>query len=512
VSARPSVTVVVPTRNRPGLLIRTVDSLLAQESVDVHVLVIDDGSDPPAASRLPSDDRIRVLRNEAARGVAAARNRGAGEATTPWVAFCDDDDLWTPDKLAGQVRAAERSAARWAYTGAVKFAAGPVVWQVMTPPEVDEVRAHLADRNLVPAGASNVLVDRATFLAVGGFDEELAHLADWDLWLRLLADGSPARAPGLGVAYRLHPQAMSLNPDGILRELQVIDRRWRHLRGGRPLDPGPTHLWIAMSWLRAGRRWQAARSYAGRSHTGRGRACAASCAPYTRRRPARPTCSPAAGRTGRAGNAWTSCTSPRRCPHCSDRLRRAGLTEAVRVSGSATVSVVLIFYDDERFLPDAVAGVLAQSYDDWELVLADDGSTDGSSAFARRVAAEHPERVRYVDHPQHANRGPSATRNLGVRSSRGRYVAVLDSDDVWEPNKLAEQVAILGAHPEVGLVVGTSRYWWSWSDEPAPRADRLMPIGAPADRVHQPPTLALQLYPLGRGCRRARRPGCCGGN
>jgi glycosyltransferase involved in cell wall biosynthesis len=262
VSARPSVTVVVPTRNRPGLLIRTVDSLLAQESVDVHVLVIDDGSDPPAASRLPSDDRIRVLRNEAARGVAAARNRGAGEATTPWVAFCDDDDLWTPDKLAGQVRAAERSAARWAYTGAVKFAAGPVVWQVMTPPEVDEVRAHLADRNLVPAGASNVLVDRATFLAVGGFDEELAHLADWDLWLRLLADGSPARAPGLGVAYRLHPQAMSLNPDGILRELQVIDRRWRHLRGGRPLDPGPTHLWIAMSWLRAGRRWQAARSYA----------------------------------------------------------------------------------------------------------------------------------------------------------------------------------------------------------------------------------------------------------
>jgi glycosyltransferase involved in cell wall biosynthesis len=262
VSARPSVTVVVPTRNRPGLLISTVDSLLAQEGVDVHVLVVDDGSDPPAASRLPSDDRLRVLRNETARGVAAARNRGAGEASTSWVAFCDDDDLWTPDKLAGQVHAAERAAARWAYTGAVKFAAGPVVWQVMAPPEVDEVQANLAERNLIPAGASNVMVDRATFLGLGGFDEELAHLADWDLWLRLLADAPPARAPGLGVAYRLHPQAMSLNPDGILRELQVIDRRWQHLRGGRPLDPGPTHLWIAMSWLRAGRRWQAARSYA----------------------------------------------------------------------------------------------------------------------------------------------------------------------------------------------------------------------------------------------------------
>jgi glycosyltransferase involved in cell wall biosynthesis len=262
VSARPPVTVVVPTRNRPELLTRTVDSLLAQEGVDVHVLVVDDGSDPPVERLLPSRARVRVLRNETARGVAAARNRGAAEAVTSWVAFCDDDDLWTPDKLAGQVRAAERSAARWAYTGAVKFSAGPVVWQVMTPPEVDEVRTRLAERNLIPAGASNVLVDRATFLALGGFDEELAHLADWDLWLRLLADAPPARAPGLGVAYRLHPQAMSLNPDGILRELQVIDRRWRHLRGGRPLDPGPTHLWIAMSWLRAGRRWQAVRSYA----------------------------------------------------------------------------------------------------------------------------------------------------------------------------------------------------------------------------------------------------------
>ena len=261
-SSRPSVTVVVPTRNRPGLLACTVDSLLAQEGVDVHVLVVDDGSDPPVERQLPSGARVRVLRNETARGVAAARNRGAAEAANSWVAFCDDDDLWTPDKLAGQVRAAEQSGARWAYTGAVKFAAGPVVWQVMAPPEVEEVRAHLADRNLIPAGASNVLVDRATFLAVGGFDEELEHLADWDLWLQLLADAPPARAPGLGVAYRLHPQAMSLNPDGILRELRVIDRRWRHLRGGRALDPGPTHLWIAMSWLRTGRRWQAARSYA----------------------------------------------------------------------------------------------------------------------------------------------------------------------------------------------------------------------------------------------------------
>jgi glycosyltransferase involved in cell wall biosynthesis len=169
------------------------------------------------------------------------------------------------------------------------------------------------------------------------------------------------------------------------------------------------------------------------------------------------------------------------------------------MSADPTVSVVLIFFDDERFLPEAIDSVFAQSFTDWELILADDGSTDGSTAIARRTAEGYPDRVRYVDHVGHANRGPSATRNLGVEAARGRYVAVLDSDDVWEPDKLAEQVAILDAHPEVGLVVGTSRYWWSWAGDDATCSDKPMPIGAPPERVHQPPELALLLYPLGSG-------------
>lgn len=169
------------------------------------------------------------------------------------------------------------------------------------------------------------------------------------------------------------------------------------------------------------------------------------------------------------------------------------------MSPAPTVSVVLIFFNDERFLPEAVSSVLEQTYTDWELILADDGSTDGSSAFARRCADKQPDRVAYVHHEDHANRGPSATRNLGIRSSRGRYIAVLDSDDVWEPDKLAEQVAILDANPDVGLVVGASRYWWSWAEEEADGRDRVMPIGAASDRSHAPPELALQLYPLGRG-------------
>jgi glycosyltransferase involved in cell wall biosynthesis len=166
---------------------------------------------------------------------------------------------------------------------------------------------------------------------------------------------------------------------------------------------------------------------------------------------------------------------------------------------SPTVSVVLIFRDDERFLPEAIAGVFAQTYDDWELLLVDDGSTDGSTTIARRWAADHPAKVRYLDHEGHANLGISATRNLGWRAATGTYVALLDSDDVWEPTKLEVQVGILEGHPDVGLVVGASRWWWSWAGDEVDHHDRVVEVGAPAEQAHRPPTLLPVLYPLGRG-------------
>jgi glycosyltransferase involved in cell wall biosynthesis len=169
------------------------------------------------------------------------------------------------------------------------------------------------------------------------------------------------------------------------------------------------------------------------------------------------------------------------------------------VNQRPTVSVVLIFYNDERFLPESIESVFAQTYTDWELILVDDGSTDGSTDIALGWAERFPGRVRYVDHDEHANLGASAARDLGARNSRGRYIATLDSDDVWMPQKLDEQVAILDANPDVGLVFGASLYWWSWGDEDPSRADRHMTIGAPGDRIYRPPALASLLYPLGRG-------------
>lgn len=157
------------------------------------------------------------------------------------------------------------------------------------------------------------------------------------------------------------------------------------------------------------------------------------------------------------------------------------------------VSVVAIFLNAERFLDEAIRSVLAQSFADFELILVDDGSTDGGTAIARRHAGRHDGRVRYVEHEGHVNRGMSASRNLGVRHARGEFVAFIDADDVWLPDKLADQVAIMDAHPNLGMVCGAVRYWRSWSGG----EDAIVPTGHVLNRVVEPPAASLRLYPLG---------------
>ena len=111
------------------------------------------------------------------------------------------------------------------------------------------------------------------------------------------------------------------------------------------------------------------------------------------------------------------------------------------------VSVVMIFLNEERFIEEAIETILAQSYPRWELLLVDDGSTDQSTAVARSYADRHKDNITYLSHPNNENRGMSASRNLGIRHSRGEFVAFLDADDVWFSYTLARQAAAMRSTP-----------------------------------------------------------------
>jgi glycosyltransferase involved in cell wall biosynthesis len=161
---------------------------------------------------------------------------------------------------------------------------------------------------------------------------------------------------------------------------------------------------------------------------------------------------------------------------------------------SPRVSVVVIFWNAAAFIREAVESVFAQTYDAWELVLVDDGSSDESSAAAQEYARRHPERVRCFAHARHENRGMSASRNLGVRHARGEYVAFLDADDVWMPTILEDQVRILDEHPEAALVYGPIQYWFSWSRRPEDsKRDYVERLGVPADTL-VPPARLVPLF------------------
>lgn len=159
-------------------------------------------------------------------------------------------------------------------------------------------------------------------------------------------------------------------------------------------------------------------------------------------------------------------------------------------TGGPLVSVITIFLDPGPFLEEAIASVEGQTHGEWELLLVDDGSRDGSSHVARRAAARRPDRIRHLTHPGGGNRGMSASRNLGIAHARGDLIAFLDADDVYLPEKLGHQIEILRREPRASFTFGPTLYWFSWTGDPADTAlDRLRRMPPSPDRLYEPPEL-----------------------
>lgn len=174
------------------------------------------------------------------------------------------------------------------------------------------------------------------------------------------------------------------------------------------------------------------------------------------------------------------------------------------------VSVIVIFLNAESFLAEAIASVEAQTLTRWELILVNDGSTDGSAAIAHAAAKRDPLRVRSASHVDGENRGMSASRNLGLYLSRTKYVAFLDGDDVWYPERLERHVELLEAHVDCAIVAGPTEMWFSWvktgenpSQDYVGREDSIRSLELPDGPVDPPHYLVDVLE------ERAKTPAIC---
>lgn len=257
-SIAPEVTVVIPSRDRWGLLERrALRAALAQEGVQLEVVVVDDGSTEPAPSTVVADERVRVVRQESSRGVPAARNTGIREARGAWTALLDDDDLWAPRKLREQLDQAAAADAALVYSAVAHTNLAGDVLTVDAAPAAEELPDLLRAGHVIPGAASNVIVRTELLREIDGFDERLFILEDPDLALRLVRRARAAACEDVHVAYLQHEGA---------RHLRDIDRLLRSFAYFRTKHPEvdayilENHLeWVLSQHRRAGRKVAAAR-------------------------------------------------------------------------------------------------------------------------------------------------------------------------------------------------------------------------------------------------------------
>ena len=252
----PEVTVVIPTSNRWHLLSTcALASAFAQVDVDYEVIVVDDGSDDETPARLAERQDVRVVRHHTRLGVSRARNSGIAAARGAWIAFLDDDDLWSPHKLRRQIDAARSAAAGFVYSGAVAVDEQRRLVAVLPLPHASTLETELLQGAAIPSGPSNVLVRADVLREVGGFDEEMSHSADWDMWIRLAGATRAASSDDLLVA-RIEHAGRMLFRDRPDVEAEVVRLLRKHCPDRR-LDRGGLTQWLALEHYAAGYRVRA---------------------------------------------------------------------------------------------------------------------------------------------------------------------------------------------------------------------------------------------------------------
>ena len=133
------------------------------------------------------------------------------------------------------------------------------------------------------------------------------------------------------------------------------------------------------------------------------------------------------------------------------RISKATLRECGKIGRMATVGVIIPAFNAAKTLPIALESVASQTFDDWQVLLVDDGSTDDTVQVVAPFMERFGPKIKFI---QQENRGLPAARNTAIRASTTEFLALLDADDVWLPCRLEESVNVLRERPQAGLAYG----------------------------------------------------------
>lgn len=244
-SRTPEVSVVMPTRNRADLVRSAVSTVLEQAGVELELIIVDDASTDHTWDVLgdiaEGDARVRIIRLDERSGAGRARNVGVAEARASYVAFIDDDTEWHPTKLRRQLDAALADAEQ------IGVVYGPYLlmlpdgrsrWVGSAAAARKAPFRTLIRRNFI--GMPTVLVRRDLLEAIGGFDESLPRLQDWDLFVRLAEVTKFAYVPDPLTRCRHVPGGISTQTDALVAAVKTLVAKYQ----ARGLDARSMADWM----------------------------------------------------------------------------------------------------------------------------------------------------------------------------------------------------------------------------------------------------------------------------
>jgi glycosyltransferase involved in cell wall biosynthesis len=257
----PDIAVVVPTRNREHLVKRLLDRLDAiDDELAYELIVIDEGSSDGTRDMLerwrPARMTFRVIRHDPPKGLSAARNAGLAAATARYIAWIDDDDLTSPDRLRRQLALIEATGARWSCAARVDIDDDLAVIGAFACPPTERFLESLLAFNTLPTAAQGLLVERELALALGGYDETLDAAEDWEFCIRLALDGPPALLDEPLVGYRTGVASMSTDTERMDRAIAAVLEKHAHERRVRNVEPAwfDIHRSLLFSDVKSSRR------------------------------------------------------------------------------------------------------------------------------------------------------------------------------------------------------------------------------------------------------------------
>ena len=434
----PNVSVVIPAYNSGNFLVRALESVFAQTYTDYEVIVIDDGSTDDTQTILkPYLSRINYLYQEN-QGVAAARNRGVKTAKGKLIAFLDADDLFLPQKLQQQVNL---------------FSANPDVGMVVSGWQISDRHDRIVDRvelwhdlpklNLrtwlywKPVLPSATMVRRQWLEKVGGFPKATTPVEDVECFLQIIAEGCQAIwCRHIGTVYRqINSNSLCRNTLKRVESLELLHQRFFG-KANLPVEIKKEENQVIYCNL----VWSAWHLYQNGYES--------QMCDYLRKS-LNYTTQSAAQISLNWVESFTDYCSAEKSQLDTYRLTQSegwqDLTSDTLATGQPRVSIVIPAYNSAKYLPDAIASVLAQTYTSYEIIVINDGSTDSTD----EVVEPFLDRIRYF---KQENQGVSATRNRGIYLARGELIAFLDADDIFLPHKLEGQVKLFNAQPHLGIV------------------------------------------------------------